>query len=252
MNEHPVATLGALLDAIAMPEEMRAALLSPDLAGEALPGANELRAHLELSLRNRQDGPWAGLPEEIFLATMGAFSRFVREHIESFGCAGFDRGFWTTRQAGALLFRVGTLEYELREEGGERWLSLHIPSDADLGAEALNASVAAARAFFARYRPAWDGVPMRLHTWLLSPALPELLGPSSRIVRFQKAFDIQQVDWDEDGYLEWVYKLRGDRLETTALTDLPEDTTLQRRMKERLLAGGKIGEARGVLAREFV
>ena len=47
---------------------------------------------------------------------------------------------------------------------------------------------------------------------------------------------------DHDQFLTWVYK-RPD----IPLADLPESTTLQRNLKKYLLAGGRIGEAAGIL-----
>ncbi len=45
--------------------------------------------------------------------------------------------------------------------------------------------------------------------------------------------------------MEWVFK-KGD----IPLKDLPENTTLQRRMKAYLLQGGRVGEAFGVLKQD--
>ena len=94
-------------------------------------GALTLIRQMMDAVQNREDGPWAGLPEDVWLATMGAFSRFVEEHRRSTGRDGFDRGFWTPRQVNAALFRLGTLEYELRRDDDGPFLDLHIPSDAD-------------------------------------------------------------------------------------------------------------------------
>ena len=227
----------------------------PEFAGR-LPepegdGADVMASQLVTALKNRQDGPWTGLPEEIFLDTMRAYTRFVGEHMRSTGRYAFDRGFWTTRQADALLFRVGALEYELLERDEKPVLSLHIPSDIRLVPEALNASVAAARRFMAEYRPAWKDAPMVCASWLMFPGLKDLLPEDSHILRFQRAFDFTGVVAEEGGVLEWVFNLTAPQQEHADLSALPEDTSLRRRMKAFLLAGGKVGVGRGVLAREF-
>lgn len=46
------------------------------------------------------------------------------------------------------LFRIGALEYEFSEEEGEKAIALHIPSDADLSAEAVDRSMQEADTFF--------------------------------------------------------------------------------------------------------
>ena len=215
-------------------------------------GADVMAQHLLLAVKNRKDGPWKGIPEQIFLDTMGCFPRFVGEHMRSTGWYAFDRGFWTTRQAAAKLLRIGELEYELLENDGERVVSLHIPSDVHLGdAAALNQSVSDARSFLRTYRPEWADAPIRCASWLLSPVLRELLDEGSNILRFQAAFDMLGVIPESDGVLEWVFNLTGAQQKDADLSALPEDTSLRRKVKELMLMGGHVGVGRGVLARAF-
>lgn len=54
------------------------------------------------------------IPAEVFLPTMDCFWRFLEETHARTGQWAFDRGFWTWRQTGGLLFRLGTLEFEYR------------------------------------------------------------------------------------------------------------------------------------------
>ena len=256
--------LEKLLAAIDMPREF--ALRVMDCAWTVIPeycgsapvdrgdGAGELAEQLITALDNREKGAWKDLPEDIWLSTMRCFTRFVNEHYSSTGKYAFDRGFWTTRQIGAKLFRVGELEYELRETDDEalpRIISLHIPSDALMTADRLNDSVARAKEFLKEYFPDWANLPMRCHSWLLSPALKPLLDEHSNILRFQRAFDIDTEEYESNGELQWVFKLIGEQQKNVDLSALPEDTSLQRRMKAYLLEGGKIGTAAGFLARDF-
>lgn len=216
-----------------------------------LPGIKELTDHLLIALKNRENGPWKDIPDDIFIATMGAFSRFVREHHESYGKYGFDRYFWTTRQANAKLFRIGELEYELVDDKPGS-ADIHIPSDASLLPDKLNDSVDKAKTFFSEYFPEKKVERFVLDSWLLSPGLKKLLPESSNILRFQAAFDITETNPEPNDFLEWVYKIPGSELNNVNLLTLSEDTSLQRNMKEFLLQGGKIGDASGVLARKFM
>ena len=229
-----------------------------DLDGEAAPlpedlrGADELARQLLKAVENREDGPWRGIGEDVWIDTMKAYARFVREHFASCGVYDFDRGFWTVRQRDARLFRLGELEYELmRGDDGAPSISLHIPSDASLAPEKLNASVAQARAFMRAHFADWADAPMYCDSWLLSPVLKELLPPDARILKFQAAFDLTETNPDADDALQWVFGLTEAQKAAAHLEDLPEDTTLRRNMKARLLAGGKVGDAAGVLARPF-
>ena len=215
-------------------------------------GADVLFRHVREAVKNREDGCWRALPEEIWMATMGCFPRFVGEHVRSYGYPGFDRGFWTSRQVEARLFRIGELEYELLEKDGRPFcVSIHIPSDARLEPELLNRSVADCRAFLADRFPAWSGLPFRCESWLLSPLLREWLPETARIPGFQRAFDIDRVFPDDDAAVEWVFHVAGGQRDAFRLEEAPEDTLLQRRMKAHMLSGGCPGAAEGVLARPF-
>lgn len=183
-----------------------------------------------------------GISREIYIETMACFSRFVDEHMESFGCYGFDRAFWTVRQLSARLFRMGELEYELVQTGEEKRIDMHIPSGSRLRNPILRASWEEARAVLGRCFPEYESVPMGIsESWLLSPTLQVLLPEDSNILKFQRNFRLTPLGTG-DSYMQWVFK-RTD----LALSELPEDTLLQRRLKTRLLSGGVWEESGGVL-----
>lgn len=228
----------------------------PDFSGgapeEKGDGAAEAARQLLIAVENRWHGPWSALPQDVFVDTLACFTRFVKEHFASLGFYGFDRGFWTTRQINARLFRLGELEYELLREGEQRSVALHIPSDCRLEPALLNASVEKAKAFFAQYFPKWQDAPMTCESWLLSPALKGLLPPDSRILRFQRAFDLTPCPDDErEAVLQWVYRLTPPQQKNVSLDALPENSTLQKSMKRFLLSGGVVPGAEGPLARRF-
>ena len=215
-------------------------------------GAEEMARQLLISIQNRQNGPWKDLPENVWLDTMKCFTRFVREHEASCGTYAFDRGFWTTRQINARLFRIGELEYELLETDGNPSIALHIPSDVRLEGSLLNASVNDARSFLKTYFPKWQDAPITCESWLLSPELKQMLPSMSRILRFQQAFDLCPAGEDEkEAVLQWVFRLTPEMQKNASLRELPENTVLQRNMKRHLLSGGKVHAAQGVLVRQF-
>lgn len=182
-----------------------------------------------------------GISRDIYGATMACFSRFVEEHMESFGVYGFDRAFWTVRQLSAKLFRIGELEYELVEKEGEKQVHLHIPSGSRLYPEILRQSVAEAKALLGCCFPEYAQAPILCDSWLLSPTLKELLPEDSRILTFQRSFRTKALG-EGDSFMQWVYKRRDLPLE-----NLPEGTGLQRRLKAYLLSGGRWIEADGQL-----
>ena len=217
---------------------------------EYLPGAKEMASQLKTALQSRSEGAWKGVPETIWLGTLKCFTRFVNEYKNTYGAYGFDRAFWTVRQAEGRLFRIGELEYELINESKEVYI--HIPSDAVLEKDRLNESARAAREFFAARFPGFAGAPMRCETWLLSPEIKALLGGKGNIARFQKAFE--PISPGEDCFealMEWVYCLPADERKNADIASLKEDTSLRRALKKYLAGGGRVHAGAGVFRGRF-
>lgn len=261
-----------LCEAIHMPEEATRAILeadrtiAPDLdltaltreeswaegrksvkehLGEDPDGFRELACMLRCALSARETFGDLGFREEVYYDTMACFTRFVTEHMESYGRYGFDRGFWTVRQVSCKLFRIGALEYELISQEGKPVISLHIPSDADLSREALRSSYLTARESLDRAFPEYRSAPMYCHSWLLSPTLAELLPEDSRILGFQRSFRVTPMERYNEEYLKWVFKNPDLPMERW-----PEHTSLQRKLKAFLRSGGRLADARGYLTEE--
>ncbi len=186
-----------------------------------------------------------GIPESVFVDTMKSFPRFIGECKEITGEYAFDREWWTARQIGGRLFRLGELEYEMTRWNGQPVLSVHIPSDADFTEKKCDGSIRMAREFFHLHKkhfPEYADAEYICHSWLLAPELRELLEPNSNILNFQSRFRIQAVDYEGNDYIEWVFKRRAGEI---SFENLPESTTLQKRMKDHLMDGGKIGAGFG-------
>lgn len=205
-------------------------------------GMKRLCCMLRCALKAKEDYDRLGISEEIYVATMGAFSRFVREHRESYGCYGFDRGSWTPRQVSCKLFRIGQLEYELTTLDGDAAVSLHIPTDVDLRPEVLRPSVKEGLSELYRLFPEYRGKRVYCHSWLLSPLLKEFLPENANILRFQELFDITADTVPGKDVLLWVF--RNPKLPREAY---PEITSLQRKLKRFFLNDGVFLEGRGFL-----
>ena len=178
------------------------------------------------------------IPDDIFTASMKSFTRFISETMESFGEYGYDRAWWSGRFLSLLIFRIGELEYEILYDDSE--ISIHIPSDADLSK--ADESIADSKRFFAEFFPNCKNWNYTCLSWLLSPSLDLLLDKQSKILEFKSKFKITDVYPDDEGYKKWVFKNPN-----LLPQGFPENTSLQRTMKNYILCGGKIGEAKGVL-----
>lgn len=182
-----------------------------------------------------------GVPEQVMVDTMKCFTRFLAETREMTGQDRFDREWWTWRQTGGRLLRIGQLEYELVPE--QKVVSLHIPSDALFTPEKVDESLEEAGKLLDRIYPEYAGADYVCHSWLMSPKLKELLKEDSNILSFQNRFRITHVEPENRDFIGWLFRVKGD----TPVENLPENTTLQRNAKALLLSGGSIGEAGGVL-----
>ena len=93
---------------------------------------------------------------------------------------------------------------------------------------------------------------MTCESWLLSPVLKDLLPPDSRILRFQRVFDLTPGSGDErEAVLQWVFRLTPSQQQGVSLDALPENTSLQKNLKRFLLSGGVFTAAGGPLVRPF-
>lgn len=208
-------------------------------------GFRMLLIELMACVDNAQREPWCSSFSRYFTPTMKCFSRFIAEYNESYGVYGFDRWWWVNRQINARLLRIGELEYEIDFSNSE--IHIHIPSDAKLTKEYLNASLSQANVFFSNYLSWKNPWLFSCESWLLSPALSQLLPPNSRIREFQKYFVLKDYIPDADDYLEWVFKIASGQRQYVQLKTLREDTGLQRNMKRHILSGGNVGVGIGIL-----
>lgn len=210
--------------------------------GDDPSGIKRLCCMLRCAQNAKSDYERLGISETIYTDTMGAFSRFVREHMESYGSYGFDRGSWTPRQVSCKLFRIGQLEYELTALEGTPIVSLHIPTDVDLNPDVLQPSFKAGLAELYRLFPEYEGKPVYCHSWLMSPLLKNLLPENSNIIRFQGLFDIEPEGTPGNDVLLWVFK--NPKLPRE---EYPEHTSLQRKLKQFFLNGEKFLDGTGYL-----
>lgn len=238
---------------IAVPDALKAAYLCRETAekgceqirallGDDPNGMKMLYVVLQMAGETWEKYRKKGIPADIFAQTMKLAPRFLRSRHGWSGEWKFVHGWWIWRELAMVEFRVGCLEYELVEEEGRRFISLHIPSDADMSAESIDASFASFRAFLHTYYPEWENLPWECDSWMMSPALEQLLPEGSKILAFQRRFQVLEENEDSMGVLEWVFPGYSEVSE-----HLPENTSLQRKMKKWLLGGKKVGWTRAVL-----
>lgn len=187
-----------------------------------------------------------GIYGKIYFDTMKCYTRFIDETYKMTGRMYFDRYWWTTRQAGCHLFRIGELEYEVKHIVDHKdetiVIGIHIPSDADFSPCAVAQSLENAKSFFEKYYPELTITEYRCHSWLLDCRLKEFLSEESNIVHFQNRFEIFDEGEVDTEFIEWLFNTKSKDYEK-----LSENTSLQMNVKNYLISGGVIRNSYGRL-----
>ena len=206
-----------------------------------------------------------GISEEVFWDTFQDI-RFWCENTErEFGTLGLAVYEWFYRHIDMVLFRFGRLQFETmtmeenitknncfwqeqRKNDGNKYertmciekgtqvINIHIAQGEPLTWEACEKSIEIAKEFWG------DDKPYICHSWLLYPGLDEVLSEKSNIREFRKHFKVLQVDYKER---EAEWRVFGKVLKN--VVEYPEETSLQKRVKEYLLNGKCLGNGWAVL-----
>ncbi|EOB3456029.1 acyltransferase domain-containing protein [Enterococcus hirae] len=188
---------------------------------------------------------------EIYQETMHAFTRFLEESKRINHFYQFDRGFWTWRYVCGLEFRINQLEFEMvapphknkvPELADKSYISIHIPSDADLTHPLITETYLEAQIFIDKYYPDYRTALFITDTWLLSPKLKEWLKPEANLSLFADDYQLLLTELNKNEGVFWIFNTI-----SSDVTSYPEKTSLQRAAKKEMLQGGHIGSAVGIL-----
>lgn len=195
--------------------------------------------------------------EQIRIHKKGVYETWVGQHTGK-GMDGISFGLmvWGACFMRCHMVKLGRLEYEcgLRErheydhlfKGEPCYISIHIPrSDDGLKDEDVDASIRMAVERLEDYFPETKGKTkvFLTRTWLLSPELREILKPDSNIMKFQRRFTLLDTYEEIGPFLGFAFNVSASPdLDYNAL---PEDSSLRRALKQRLLNGEKLHSALG-------
>ena len=133
-------------------------------------------------------------------------------------------------------------EWDCVARPGQDCISLHIPHGANVSPEAMERAVNSAREIVARAYPEHQGTAVFGSSWILDPKLAEMLGPDSKITKLLNMFWKYPQKCNGTSIFGYVFPKMYDSIET-----LPEDTSLQRKIKKLYLDGGHIHTYAGVI-----
>lgn len=119
--------------------------------------------------------------------------------------------------------------------GGERVVSVHIPSGGRLTEEVCDRDIALGREIITR---GWGEISAFVcHSWLLDPNLSRIIGKETNLTRFAKRFMLLPGEGEGNEVFEYVWNLKN---KPRNLSTLSDDTGLKMVIKEHLLRGGNI------------
>ncbi len=164
---------------------------------------------------------------------------------------------WISYILDGVMNSIGRLQFFYREHDGENvtiagrtlktgesYIDIHIPASKEsFGEEArLDAYDKACKYFCELYGK--DVCFFGCKSWLLFEHNREILDEKSNIVSFMNDFKITESKFYENNRQE-MWRIFGDEAANGEISDLPENSSLQRSYKKWLLDGNSLGEGKG-------
>lgn len=148
---------------------------------------------------------------------------------------------WGTYFINCKLIEVGRLQYEYCES----YIKIHIPSGSKLDYSKVIKSIKNSKKKIKKYYKK-NEMTYYCNSWILSKQIKSMLKDNSNIVKFQSLFDIEEGESCLKDILNFVYKIN----EGIDYNLLPENSSLQKSIKEYLLHGNEIRLGKGRLIQE--
>lgn len=148
---------------------------------------------------------------------------------------------WGAYFVNIRLIEVGRLQYEKCE----KFIKIHIPSNGKLDMDKVKESLSNSKFYIERYFGLKD-YNYYCNSWLLSNQIHNMLDKDSNIHKFYNLFNIDDGESCIDDVLNFVYQ----QSEINNYSELAENTSLQRKLKQFLLNGNDIKIGKGMLKNE--
>lgn len=190
-----------------------------------------------------------GIDPAVYRDTMSDINIWARSNYNKSGEVGLMAIGWIATHLSFRIFRLDRLQFEMKtlEKKVKEYpactpcLDIHIPEGEKLNTKKCQSSIEMAKDFFSNHFE--ESYPIATcHSWLLHESLREIMEEDSNIVRFASLFEVIENNSDKIQALERVF---GDNVKIS--DDMPESTSLQRKMKRFLLDGGQVGMGYGII-----
>ena len=142
-----------------------------------------------------------------------------------------------TRLAENVLTHLAKSEWKPVYIPGDNGLKVHIPYGERLTKEACEDSYSKAREFFTRCFPEIKFNGFHLFCWMLSPDLRDILPPDSGIIQFQNKYTVFPAKDNAIDTIMYAFGVKENEVRSANIASLPEDNSLRRGIKKKLLDG---------------
>lgn len=190
-----------------------------------------------------------GVPEEIIIKSLAPVCGCLKINEKLTGKMGTSAYFfWIHKHALGELFNIGAFQYEPVKKDGKDLINIHIPAGTKLNVQDNLKSFKEAMDFFDKFYPEFKMEGLMCESWLLSDKIEEVMGGPTNISRFGDMFTKYSIG-DEKGeaVFRFVYNFAAPY---PPIEDVPEDTTLQRKLKAYMLSGKRVYALGGTISRE--
>ena len=176
----------------------------------------------------------------------GAFDATLTETDEYFtGYAYDERGYLAKNKV-----TLKKSDWTVILKGGDNVVGLHMPPGGGMTHELVSEAFAKAQEFLATFYPDFDYKAFVGVSWIFDPKLADVLGEDSNITKFMKRFIPMGVKSQGLGALNFIF-LSPDPA-NAVIEELPEDTSLRRKLKKVYLDGSCIYEMYGFIPKENI
>lgn len=133
-------------------------------------------------------------------------------------------------------------EWEKVLEKGDPVIRLHIPPIGKMTPELIDLTLEETKKFAREHYPDFEYKAFACHSWLIDPQLDEILNSESNIVKFRQRFHSLTYKSSGKDVFNFIFNKPDMNFD---IQDLPEDSSLQRALKNHYLNGKAIYELEG-------
>ena len=135
-------------------------------------------------------------------------------------------------------------QWQIVAKPGDDVLGIHIPRGADIRPEAVRYAISGVLEHMQTYYPEYDIKAIHCASWMLNPEFGEMVGAQSKLAVFSDLFTRYPSVSNGKAVFGFVFE-KGSNPD---LATLPENTSLQRIIKQRYLQGGYVHVFGGYIA----